>query len=332
MGAEVAQLISEAAQVAPGMPVLPGMPATRGMPATCGIPVTRGVPGAGVVPEEDGLPVLPALRDLLPGGSLQRGSVAAVGSGQAGGGWGLLCLALVAAASADGAWCAAVGLPHLGVRAAADAGVDPDRLLLVADPGPGWPQVVVSLLDGCGIVLLRPPAGVLASVRRRVEAAVRRLGGVLVVAGEWEGTRARLCVTRQEWSGLGAGHGRLRARRALVMAEGRGAWSRPRERWLWLPGPDGSVTLAGPPRAAAAPATPRAAGVPDLPDGAAIAGAVPLVDRLAALAARPAPAAGRPATGAGQPATGTGQPAGTGRRTVPASRPGPPADRRAAAG
>ena len=335
MGAEVAQLACEAAQVAPGMPVMPGMP------------VTRGVPGGGVVPEEDGLPVLPALGGLLPGGSLQRGSVAAVGSGQAGG-WGLLCLALVAAASADGAWCAAVGLPHLGVRAAADAGVDPDRLLLVADPGPGWPQVVASLLDGCEIVLLRPPAGVPASLRRRVEAAVRRHGGVLVVAGELEGARARLCVTRQEWSGLGAGHGRLRARRALVTAEGRGAWSRPRDRWLWLPGPDGAVTPADPPRATGAPAAPRAggaltipgaagvpdlaraAGAPDLLDGAAaVADAVPLADRLAALAAlagRSAPAAGPSASGAGQSA------AEAGRRAVPAGRLAPSADRRAAAG
>ena len=266
MGAEIAQLACEATQVAPGMPVMPGMP------------VTRGVPGARVVPEEDGLPVLPALRDLLPGGSLRHGSVAAVGSGQAGG-WGLLCLALVAAASAAGAWCAAVGLPHLGVRAAADAGVDPDRLLLVAAPGPGWPQVVASLLDGCEIVLLRPPAGVPASLRRRAEAAVRRHGGVLVVAGEWEGARARLCVTRQEWSGLGAGHGRLRARRALVTAEGRGAWSRPRERWLWLPGPSGSVTPAEAPRAAGRPATPRAAG-PITPRTAG--GPAPAADRRAA--------------------------------------------------
>ena len=109
-------------------------------------------PQGPVVPGEEVLPVLPALRGLLPAGGLQRGHVVTTAHG------GLLFLALAAAASAAGAWCAAVGLPSLGVRAAADAGLDPDRLLLVAEPGGSWPQVVASLLDGCDIVLLCPPA------------------------------------------------------------------------------------------------------------------------------------------------------------------------------
>ncbi|HEY1347010.1 MAG TPA: hypothetical protein VGF54_18640, partial [Streptosporangiaceae bacterium] len=78
----------------------------------------------GPVPDAGMLPVLPALRELLPGG-LRRGTVVAVG------GWGLLCLAVAAGASAAGAWCAAVGLPQLGAAAAAEAGLDPGRLLLV---------------------------------------------------------------------------------------------------------------------------------------------------------------------------------------------------------
>jgi hypothetical protein len=182
------------------------------------------------------LPVLPALRDLLPGGGLQPGSVIAAGR------WSLLCLALAAGPSAAGAWCAVAGLPQLGVAAAADAGLAADRLLLIADPGPSWPQVVASLLDGCEIVLLCPPDPPSAQVRRKLEATVRRHGGVLVVAGPWDGAQVRLGITSQEWAGIGAGHGRLRARRVQVLADGRGAWSRPRVQWLWLPGPDGSVT------------------------------------------------------------------------------------------
>ena len=73
---------------------------------------------------------------------------------------------------------------------------------------------------------------------------LRRCGGVLVVAGDWDGAQARLHISRQEWSGIEPGHGRLRARRVLVAADGRGAAARPRERWLWLPGPDGSVVPA----------------------------------------------------------------------------------------
>jgi hypothetical protein len=101
--------------------------------------------------------------------------------------------------------------------------------------------VVASLLDGCELVLLRPPGHAPTQVRRRLEAVLRRCGGVLVVAGDWDGAQARLLVTRQEWAGIEAGHGRLRARRVLVVADGRGAAARPRTRWLWLPGPDGSV-------------------------------------------------------------------------------------------
>jgi hypothetical protein len=195
-------------------------------------------PGAAARPGDMVLPVLPALRKLFPGGGLRRGSVVATG------GWSLLCLALVAGASAAGVWCAMIGLPYLGVVAAADVGLDPDRVLLIADPGPGWPQVVASLLDGCELVLLRPPDRPSASVRRRLEATVRRLGGVLVVAGDWDGAQTRLLVADQEWTGIGAGHGRLRGRRVQVMADGRGAAARLRARWLWLPGPDGSVTVA----------------------------------------------------------------------------------------
>src|ERR1700728_2301977 len=86
-------------------------------------------PEGPVVSGEDVLPVLPALRGLLAAGGLQRGQVVATEGG------GLLFLALAAAASAAGAWCAAVGLPSLGVRAAAEVGLDPGQLLLVAQPG-----------------------------------------------------------------------------------------------------------------------------------------------------------------------------------------------------
>jgi hypothetical protein len=191
-----------------------------------------------VLAGEGMLPVLPALRELLPGGGLQRGSVVASGN------FGLLSLALVAGAVADGAWGAVVGVPDVGMRAAAEAGVDPDRVLLVAEPGSRWPQVVASLLDGFDVVLLQPPDQPSAQLRRKLEAAARRYGSVLVVAGDWPGAQSRLLVTHAEWAGIGAGHGRLRARRAQVVVTGRGAGEQPRSAWLWLPGTDGTVTAA----------------------------------------------------------------------------------------
>jgi hypothetical protein len=63
-----------------------------------------------------------------------------------------------------------------------------------------------------------------------------------------------------EWTGIGAGHGRLRARRAQVSASGRGAGERPRSAWLWLPGPDGAVTMAADRAVAAAHPAGLAAG------------------------------------------------------------------------
>jgi hypothetical protein len=198
----------------------------------------RDVGAGGVLAEAELLPVLPALRDLLPDGGLRRGCVVTTGD------WGLLSLALAAGAVAAGAWCAVAGIPHAGIAAAADAGLDPARLLLVGDLGQNWPQVVASLLDGCDLVLLRPPEEPSAQTRRKLEATVRRHGAVLLVAGEWDGAQVRLRVTASEWTGIGWGHGRLCARRVRVVADGRGGWSRPMSRWLWLPGPDGAVAEA----------------------------------------------------------------------------------------
>jgi hypothetical protein len=106
--------------------------------------------------------------------------------------------------------------------------------------------VVASLLDGCEIVLLRPPARAPAQVRLRLEATLRRGRGVLLVAGDWPGAQVRLRVVSQRWTGLGDGHGRLRACCVQVVADGRGEAAMTRTRWLWLPAEDGSVTVAGP--------------------------------------------------------------------------------------
>jgi hypothetical protein len=225
-------------------------------------------------PGETGMfPVLPALRELLPRGGLARGSVVTVP------GSGLLCLAVVAAASAGGAWCAIAGMPEAGLVAGAGLGLDLDRTLFVPELGGsgngravggvaaggvaaggvaaggvaaggsaagGWPQVVASLVDGCELVLVRPPSRASAQVRQRLEATLRRARGVLVVAGDWPGAQVRLRVTAQGWTGLGDGFGRLRSCCAEVVADGRGEAAIARKRWLWLPAEDGTIGLADP--------------------------------------------------------------------------------------
>ena len=199
--------------------------------------VTAGVPQR----PYDVLPVLPALAPLLPGGGLAKGSVLAVEQP------GALCLALIAGPSQAGMWCGVAGLPGLGIVAAAEAGAEPGRMMLVPEPGPRWAEVVATMLDACEVVLLRPAGRAPARARRRMETTARRSGAALIVAGTWDGAPVRLHVARQQWDGIGDGYGRLRARRAEVIAEGRGALVRPRRVWLWLPGPDGKITAAAGP-------------------------------------------------------------------------------------
>jgi hypothetical protein len=195
----------------------------------------------GARPGETGVfPVASALRDLLPRGGLARGSVVTVADS------GLLCLAVIATASADGAWCAIAGMSEAGLVAGAGLGLNLDRTLLVPDTGANWPQVVASLLDGCELVLVRPPSRASAQVRQRLEATLRRARGVLVVAGDWPGAQVRLRVTARGWTGLGDGFGRLRACCAEVIADGRGEAALAKARWLWLPAEDGTVTVADP--------------------------------------------------------------------------------------
>jgi hypothetical protein len=185
----------------------------------------------GVQPEL--LPVLPALRGVLPG--LRRGQVMSVD------GTGALATAMLAGVSADGGWCAVVGMPEFGVLAAVAMGMDPQRLLLVDEPGERWPEVVATMLGAVELVLLRPPVSPSAVHVRRLTAHARRHGAVLVVTGPWAGAQVRLRVATSLWTGLSDGHGHLRGRRVQVVAEGKGP---PRRAWLWLPGPDGTVRPA----------------------------------------------------------------------------------------
>ena len=192
------------------------------------------------------LPVLPALASLLPDDGLRRGSTVAVTGSVT------LGMALLAGPSAAGSWGAVVGLPSLGVEAAAGLGVALERLALVPEPGTErWPVVVAALLDDLDIVLAVPPPKVRAPHARRLTARARERDGVLVVLGSRrlgaEPVDLHLALTGGAWTGLGRGHGRLTARQVEVVARGRGAASRERRARLWLPGPGGEVTLADAP-------------------------------------------------------------------------------------
>lgn len=186
------------------------------------------------------LPVPGPLAGLLPGGGLRRGSTVAVGAGT---GAGSLLFALLAAASAEGAWAGVVGRPGLGATAAAEAGVRLDRLALVPDPGPDPAGVTGALLDGLDLVVLAGPerAGLRAADRQRLMARARQRGAVLLVSGSWPGADLRLHCERPRWEGVGRGTGRLRSRRVEVRVSGRGIAPAGRGVEVLLPGPGGAV-------------------------------------------------------------------------------------------
>lgn len=194
------------------------------------------------------LPVLPALESLLPSAGLQRGSVIET----RGRGATSLALAIAAGPSEAGSWTVSVGLPHLGLAAADEMGVDLGRLAVVADPDPArWGSVIAALIGAFDVVLVRAPRRAGANDVRRLGARVRERGTVLVHVADvdrvWpEGPDIALTITSGNWQGLGEGHGHLRARRVEVAATGRRRAAQPRNASLWLPGPDGLVAPVEP--------------------------------------------------------------------------------------
>ena len=109
------------------------------------------------------LPVAPPLGTLLPDGSLRRGTTVVVdgpgrtGTDRAADGSISVALALLAAASGAGSWCALVGLDGLGVVAAHELGIDLARLAVVPRPGAAWAEATATLIDGVDLVVLCPP-------------------------------------------------------------------------------------------------------------------------------------------------------------------------------
>jgi hypothetical protein len=185
------------------------------------------------------LPVAAPLRSVLPDGGLRRGSTVAVRSSTA------LLLGLLAEASALGTWCAVVGLPRLGLVAAAEAGLVLSRLALVPRPGSDLVAVTGALLDGLDVVAVVGVERLRAGDRQRLAAKARQRGAVLLPIGCWPGADLEVDVVAGQWHGLvGHGAGRLRYRTARVRVGGRGAAYRGQVVSVLLPGPEGALAGA----------------------------------------------------------------------------------------
>lgn len=185
------------------------------------------------------LPVDPALAPVLPDG-LRRGTTVEVTGSLS------LLLALLGAASADGAWCALVGFAQLSAEAADEYGIVLPRLAVVPSGDRQWATAVGALIDAVDVVATRVPRRLAPGEARRLAARARTRDAVLVAFGGWPGSDVRLAVTSGPWAGIGRGYGRLRARRVAVTATGRGRAARPRAAQLWLPAAAGGVEPAEP--------------------------------------------------------------------------------------
>lgn len=197
---------------------------------------------------EHTMPLLPALTSLFPEGGLRRGSIVAVD----GVGATSLALAVAAGPSASGSWTAVVGDPGLGLAAAAEAGVVLERMLMI-DPsrqgagGNSAAGVLAALVGAVDVVLVGPGVRIRPADVRRLSARMRERGSVLIRIGAIDepGVDIGLRIVESEWTGLGVGHGLLRARRVRIETQGRGSAARPRGAALLLPGPQGAPISLG---------------------------------------------------------------------------------------
>lgn len=133
----------------------------------------RGALGQGIVP------VVPALRSVLPAGGLERGRIyGCTGDAQVS-----LLFAAASLATREGSWFAMVDMEHAGLQSAREHDVALQRVLCVSAGGVrAWPLVVGALVDGVDIVAVASPS-CRASDARRIAARVRASGAILFVLG-----------------------------------------------------------------------------------------------------------------------------------------------------
>ncbi|MCM6776198.1 hypothetical protein NDR87_19115 [Nocardia sp. CDC159] len=170
----------------------------------------RGAMTAGRLPSaaelrREPLPVPSALVGLLPEGGLAKGSVVAYSGATS------LLAGLLAAVTGSGGHAAAVGLPRLGLLAAAEMGAQLGKLAVVPDPGPDPVEIAAVLLDGLDLVVLGLGGISVPPSRTRVLAArARSKGATLVVTGgAWTGATLRIDSRIAGYEGLSRGRGRL---------------------------------------------------------------------------------------------------------------------------
>ncbi len=209
-----------------------------------------GIPA--VMAHERLLPVHPVLAPLFgvaPGEpGLVRGHTV-VCSGSAA----MSCaLAVMAAPTRAGSWAGVVGLPSVGVAAAAELGVELSRTIFVADTSTSsktssdMAAILSALIDGVEVLVLsrRVVAAVSDGVMRKLHTRMQSRGSVLVLVGDPGSISAdvRVNASTVMWEGVGAGNGHLQRRRVNIELDARRR-GRPTRADVWLPDQHGGLSV-----------------------------------------------------------------------------------------
>lgn len=184
------------------------------------------------------LPLDPAFSSLLPEEGLLTGTAYTVSPSPS------LVLALLSAASRKGHWSAVVGMPTLGVEAAAAFGIDLSRLILVPEPAERWLAATSALAEVVPLIVVQPGSRARDADVSRLNARLRDRGCTLLVAessaGEWPQSEGSIRIDDPHWHGLGAGWGLLSDCTVTVTARTRRA-PMPSRVQVRLPGSRGIV-------------------------------------------------------------------------------------------
>ncbi|MDQ0725030.1 hypothetical protein [Microbacterium sp. W4I20] len=188
------------------------------------------------------LPLDPAFAALLPEEGLQTGTSYTVSPSPS------LVLALLSAASQKGHWCAVVGMPTLGVEAAAAFGIDLSRLILVPEPGERWLAATSALAEVIPLIVVHPGSRARDADVSRLSARLRDRGCTLLVTestgtDRWPQSEGSIRLHDPRWHGLGAGWGLLSDCTVTVTAQTRHS-PRPSSIRVQLPGGHGAVEAA----------------------------------------------------------------------------------------
>lgn len=160
-------------------------------------------------------------------------------------------LAVMVAPTRAGSWAGVVGLPSVGVAAAAELGVELSRTIFVAGESSSSTSsdmvaVLSALIDGVEVLVLsrRVVAAVSDGVMRKLHTRMQSRGAVLVLVGDPGSVSAdvRLNASTVMWEGLGAGNGHLQRRRVNIELDARRR-GRPTRTDVWLPDQHGGLSV-----------------------------------------------------------------------------------------